>query len=105
VPHFSRTLREVGFHTRQPRGILSLTKHEQEERAAPYFLPLRTALRKTSQPSLHLSNRDRNFLLSGYSINDFNSSTTRTGITYHAFIGRAYATSASIFSAVYDRCS
>ncbi|MGB8988669.1 MAG: hypothetical protein WCC37_18875, partial [Candidatus Sulfotelmatobacter sp.] len=46
--------------------------------------PLRTALRKISHPSLHFSNRDRFPRLSGYSINDFNSSTTRTGITYHA---------------------
>src|ERR1700728_228929 len=58
-------------------------------RRSPYLRPRRTALRKTSQASLHFSNRDRFPRLSGYSINDFNSSTTRTGITYPAFIGRA----------------
>jgi hypothetical protein len=85
--------RRVRLRAKRARRLLRvIPTRERSETGGirfPYFRPRRTAVRKTSQASLHFSNLDRLPRLSGYSINDFNSSTTRTGITYQAFIGRA----------------
>src|ERR1700733_3914301 len=97
----SSSLKDLYLHCTLPRDRDRRSRNND----LAYLRVRRTAFRKISHPSLHLSNLDRFFRLSGYSINDFKSSTTLTGITYHAFIGRAYATSASISSALYDFCS